>query len=523
MAAPGLRRGHQAAGVGLAACAALLFGSTAAASPLFELVGAGRTLGGFNARVTGAGAASAYFNPALLPHAEPGVDVGLVVLAEAIDIRVDPRAGASQCASATACDVPVVFNGGPESFRHASGEPLANPTLPTAWLEQGDASKNLAARPRQAAGSGENAHAYTVVGLVRPLFADRVALGLYLMAPLGDITRAHAFYNDEREQFFSNSLHPELYADRLTATSLAFGVGGKLTDQLSVGVSATVALKNSAAAPVYISNLSDLDTVLLSSDVQVKAALSPHFGATYRPRRDLFVAATVHTPQSLKITTGFEYLIATGVEQSAQIDFTHAYMPLTAAVGAAWWVRDDLALAATAVGARWSQYVDRHSERPHPAYAWRDTVATSVGLRHTRGALAGFVDATYQPTAVPAQTGRSNYVDNNRLALASGLAYQFTLWGSPFRAGLELQGHRLLDRHVSKAVTPANPQPNPNLPGHIDLSEFVIDEVPDDAVDTQFGDPIPGREGLQTNNPGFPGFASQGWIWGGGVHLTLLY
>jgi len=49
----------------------------------------------------------------------------------------------------------------------------------------------------------------------------------------------------------------------------------------------------------------------------------------------------------------------------------------------------------------------------------------------------------------------------------------------------------------------------------------VVDEVPDDAV--VGGAPLPGREGLQTNNPGWPGFSSAGWVLGMAIALNLTY
>jgi len=51
--------------------------------------------------------------------------------------------------------------------------------------------------------------------------------------------------------------------------------------------------------------------------------------------------------------------------------------------------------------------------------------------------------------------------------------------------------------------------------------ELVLDEVPDDAVAS--GQPLAGREGLQTNNPGWPGYSVAGWILGAGVNLTLAF
>ena len=49
----------------------------------------------------------------------------------------------------------------------------------------------------------------------------------------------------------------------------------------------------------------------------------------------------------------------------------------------------------------------------------------------------------------------------------------------------------------------------------------VLDEVPDDAV--VGGMPLAGGAGLQTNNPGWPGFASRGTLLGGALSVGLLY
>jgi long-chain fatty acid transport protein len=514
------------------ALACLTLPARAHASPLFELVGGQGGTSGFNPRVTGAGAASTYFNPALLADAEKGLELGVFMLSDGIDISVDARESSPECQNGH-CDVPEVFGAGPESFRHADDSNLKDPTVPTVWLEDGrpasDTSDALAARPRQAAGKSEDFRAYQVLGLVSPVFGKRLVLGFYAMIPLSQFTTARAFYNDEREQYFSNSLHPELYDDRLTATSLAFGVGSRVTDKLALGITLTLSLTNGASAPVYVSNLSNLDSVLLDSNIGVEAAVAPHFGVAYDVARPLRLTATVHTKQAFEIATGFQYFLATGSEQSAEVHFTHDYMPLTVGGGAEWHVGalgdNRLSAVGTIEWAQWSDYEDRHSERPHPDYAWSDTLSGSLGARLTNGALASFLDVTYQPSPVPDQTGRSNYVDNDRIGFGGGLEYRFDLWGGKFKLGAQLQAHDLLHRHVTKFVPPPNPQPNENLPGFGDnyYPQLVIDEVPDDAVDGQLHEPIPNREGLQTNNPGFPGFSSGGWLVGGSVNLTILY
>ena len=53
-------------------------------------------------------------------------------------------------------------------------------------------------------------------------------------------------------------------------------------------------------------------------------------------------------------------------------------------------------------------------------------------------------------------------------------------------------------------------------------SQLVQDEWLDGAQNSR-GEPIAESNGLQTNNPGWPGFSSRGLILGAGVQLALLY
>jgi hypothetical protein len=157
--------------------------------------------------------------------------------------------------------------------------------------------------------------------------------------------------------------------------------------------------------------------------------------------------------------------------------------------------------------ALWSDYKDRHGERPgddDPALAFEDVFAGTLGARYEIGALRSYADVNYQPTPVPPQIGRRNYVDNDRIGAVLGADYRFPLFGLSFRAGAQAQAQRLFYRHQAKD------------------NARIVDELPDDAVN-ESGDPVAGAGGLQTNNPGWPGFASEGWILGGAVSLALLY
>jgi long-chain fatty acid transport protein len=487
----------------------LLLPAAATASPLFELAGGVLGGGGLSGRAVEAGAASAYFNPAFLPDAAPGFDLGLFVLSDQIGVRLRGRPSPD-------ADVPVDS----VNAERPGGGRYPQYGLPTVWLDQGRAAEPpdapLRARPRQRAGSGHNVRLYQAIGFARTLFAGRVGLGLYALLPYRRFTGAAAFYSDEREQYFSNSLHPELYADRLTATSLSFGLGARLSRRLSVGAALTLGLRTQAATPTYLADVGRFGDILVDAEVGVNVALAPHFGAVYRPGPHTRLTATAHTPQKLEVATDFSFLLANGIEQSAAIRFTHAYLPWTVALGAAHDLLHDaagtLTLSATALLALWSRYLDRHSERPHPAYAWFDTFSGVAGLRYQRGAARTFLDVAYHPSPVPDQTGRTSYVDNDRLGASAGFDLRGDLLGGSLRAGLQVQAHRLLPRETTKLPPSSTTAVQPSR---------VIDEVPDDAV--LGSQPLPGRAGLQTNNPGWPGFSSAGWILGASAHLTLAF
>ena len=74
-------------------------------------------------------------------------------------------------------------------------------------------------------------------------------------------------------------------------------------------------------------------------------------------------------------------------------------------------------------GLNWSTYQDRHGDSPSvygSDLAWSDTVNTTVGVRTRYRSVRAHVDLQYAPSPVPAQVGRSNYVDGDRFGVAFG-------------------------------------------------------------------------------------------------------
>lgn len=475
------------------------FDRTALASPALELVGASTGTGGYAARATGSSSASTYFNPALLARATNEVTVGILVLSDQISMTLDGRRRGN---------VPLVV--GDREVLDGNGNPISNATVPTDWLEHGCqpaqcGSPSFEARPRQGDGSSGNTRAYTVIGLVDRVIDDRLVLGLYALVPLGDFTTAQSFYNDEREQFFTNSLHPEMYSDRLTATSLAFGAGGKITDELSVGLSFTLELTNTAQSRTYVRDPVDYDKLFIANDVHVRTSLSPHFGVAYDALDWLHLSGTIHTEQKLVIDMGITAALPAGNESGTSRREVHDFLPWTFGLGAAADLNrgseHEFSVVGTVKYALWSDYLDRHGENPDD---FANVFSETLGLHHHSGHVDTFLDLTYQPTPVPPQTGRRNYVDNDRIGAILGGQYLFFAGHPQLAVGVQVQGQRLVGRHQTK-----------------DDSK-IVDELPDDATDSN-GVAIPGATGLQTNNPGWPGFASEGWILGGAATASLIY
>jgi len=117
----------------------------------------------------------------------------------------------------------------------------------------------------------------------------------------------------------------------------------------------------------------------------------------------------------------------------------------------------------------------------------------------------------------PLQTGRSSYIDNDRLAVEVGSDYSFSALDTGMHIGAQFQTAYLIPRHQWKLQPPDAPD------GRLHTPSLTRDEVPDDATVFQNGEDVAfaGRSGLQTNSPGFPGYGSRGWVLGGGVYFSV--
>jgi long-chain fatty acid transport protein len=493
--------------------AIVLVVSASGASPLVDLVGSVGDNAGGQGVVSGPGPASTYFNPAMLMDADEDVLLAFAVLTQQIGITLDGRDGG---------DVPLIV--GQRTLFTRNGQPLANTYVPTQWLNQGCpagsgvnqcTSPGFPPRPRQADGDGQPTRTYLAAGLVKHLIKDRLTFGFYGMIPLTNFTTAHSFYPDEREALFSNSLHPELYGDRLTAVSISLGAGLRLLPDLSVGVSFALGLANTAASSAYVPDATDYSKLLLSNNIDTTTSLATTVGVYYKPVSWFRVGAGLKTPESFTIKTDISSTLPSGTESSGTITNVFDYMPwmFTGGIEADVVRRGAYTMSVTgsAKWANWSTYEDRVGDSPSmyegptagSSLGWHDTVSPSLGVRHKYRFFRGYIDFTYVPSPVPDQVGRSNYVDNDRIGAFLGGDFDVHFGSTHLKPGLQFFGNRLVPRSVRKD------------------NALIVDELPSGTIDQSTGKLVPGAAGLQTNNPGWPGFSSEGWVYGGMVTLGI--
>jgi hypothetical protein len=498
----------------LASLAAASFGVVVAqpraalASPVAELVGSVGDNGGMQGVISGPGVTSTYFNPALLNDAEDGILFAYELVSEQVGVTLYGRHGG---------DVPVSI--GQRTTTSPTGVPIPNDVVPTQWLQQGCApgtaagqcpAPGFAARPRQAQGSSGVNRSYGAFGLVKHLVPDRFSIGFYALVPLSSLTTAQSFYPDQREALFSDSLHPELYGDRLTAISFVLGAAFKIVPQLSIGASLSLGLANMATSNTYVRDPSNYSTLLLDNSITTQVDLAPTVGVTYAPVPWLRFGATLHSPEKFSVDTTIDATLPSGTTSGGTVNNVFDWMPWAAVFGTEADViqrgKYTMSLTGSLKYAFWSDYVDRVGQSPGSYGAglgWSDTLSATVGVRHKYGKIRGFIDVGYVPSPVPEQVGNSNYVDNSRVMLAAGGDVALQIGPARLRPGAQFFVNRLIYR------------------ANVKDDALITDEVPDGSVFSTTGKAVPGSVGLQTNNPGWPGFSSEGWVWGGGITVEV--
>mgnify|MGYP001766530277 CR=1 FL=1 len=509
------------------ACLAFLLltlaASTAGAASLFETVGSPDLMHPFNLRVIGLGPESAYYNPALLIGQKDQIKLGFGMSAGDLNIAYMHKDPAYNVPGEIADrNSNLITKAGPSVSR----EDTRYTPLPT---------EDLINRQRGTY-DPDFLNFYTLLGGNMSFLDGWLAAALYVELPASQLTGQVPYYADERDQFFGNSLHFELLGDRLESFHLVAAIAGKVGDWLSLGIGATVGVQAVAQIGVYVADASNPEYLLFDPAIQVHALplIAPHFGFVVRPIEDLTITGTLHLPNlnfdfDLDVdiqVRGFDELYEykdPNNPDAGRKDWLDASLrtnygsdPLRFALGLSYTLPEArgwrVTLMANALYTMWSTYRDRHAEKPLDK--WSDTVKPAFGVNVASEDREFGFDWTYHMSPVPPQTGRSNYVDNDRVAFALGYTEYFRFEKFTLAGGVSFQTQVLLKETTTK--TRVEDGSGSDAPYN-----SVVDEYPE--MTNAEGEVYPGSVGFQTNNPGYPGYWTRGIIFGSGIYVKFIF
>ncbi|RJO75376.1 MAG: hypothetical protein C4523_00175, partial [Myxococcales bacterium] len=347
--------------------------------------------------------------------------------------------------------------------------------------------------------------------------------GGVVVAPLPDQVTINTWYAHEQEQYFTNKLHFARFGEWSPILAGIVGASYSPIKYVSFGVSLQALLTAGATMDLYMPSIQADDYAKSNIDMRMTGAVRPIVGVQAEPTDWMALGLTWKLWSSIDIDGKGQLLLwnyRTPVSESPENAWVpkrvmqegHNYvidyepMEVTGGLGfkhAGWHFQGNV------IWEYWPHYRDHHGEKPEDAavyddnvpandgsdYKWKNRVATtmSTGYRYVEWAESTLGFAFY-PSPVPEQDGRTSYVDSDTWCISVGQRFDFSILGPQFHAELGLQYWQMNQRTVYK--DPAK----------------IKDEFPDDAEHIFEGKPVPAAKGLQTNNPGFPGYSSKGWM-----------
>ena len=349
------------------------------------------------------------------------------------------------------------------------------------------------------------------VGLTLPLWTEKLAIGAAFFFPFDGFARMNTVFPDEQEQYYTNGLRQEIIGQRAGGEVMAVALSYRLNEWFSAGMGLLILPAVQTVNDVYTPNTTDPATSKINVSIEQGARSGITAGALIQPLDWLGVGVAFHDEVFLELE-GFNRIQLKGepepVIQPLRV-ITH-YSPPRLAGAVAVRAASGFMATAEAVWHGWSNYLD---ERGNLA-GFEDTVDLKLGteypLRNRTYVRAGL---GWQPSPVPPQTGRTNFVDNDRVTVSVGAGREFLMWGEEMTVDLSLQAHSLLTAETHKRV-----RADGRYPACVEGERRLCDEVPDLAADTPLQPAAP-TQGLQTGNPGFPGFTSGGYVVSAGVDV----
>ena len=482
--------------------ASLLVASSAAAHP-FALYGLGSrtTAMGGAGTATATGTSAVHYNPARLTTGPSSAFIGGYATFNDLQINLAPR---------------------PEGYDilGSAGRPSAWPVIPTEYR------LNERKDPEQP-GTGVN----FALGAVSDLGFEGFRVGFIASLPVVSTVDSKTTFADEREQYFSNSLQFDLMGSRTEQAALELAAAYQVLPSLSVGVGASYMPATTLNNEGYLNAVSEPGNLDLNVGMSIPARIRPNFGLSWE--EETLSAGFAYRSEQYMELAGDTLVQPRGTDPDGggfpakqKLNIIMNYQPAEIAAG----LKGSFGQTSVSLDAtleQWSDYRDNHNNEARVSqsldeadtartidHGFSDTLNLRLGVEHALG-NERFVrfGAGFLPTPVPDQTGRSNFVDNDKVLLSAGVGGLLKYGTNDITVNLHTQLLNLLPRETVKKQLDVYPTCTSAV------TETVCDEVSEADV-TRVNEPLAYAEGLQTGNPGFPGWSSGGWVLSAGLDAT---
>ncbi len=354
------------------------------------------------------------------------------------------------------------------------------------------------------------------LGLNLRLLTDDLRFGALVYLPSEGLAHTQGYFANERQQYFDNRLRFERLEERLRAEVLAAALSYRAADWLSFGVGLMAQSSAKNRTRVYTPNAADPSQVDMTIELEQAFETALIAGVQVQPWRFLRFGLALRDELSFDVRGRSEVQIAgqEGVEPYPVVQpialTEHVSVPRiqlgTALLTDKWTVTLDGSYDL------WSRFRDAQGNVAN----FSDGYTVATGFEYTvRPGTRVRGGAGWHPSPVPDQTGRTNFVDNDRVVVSVGSGNSFRLFDQDFEVDLGLQVHALLARSVTKQL-PAKPALCTTT------TTQLCDELEDANVDTPLFTAAETR-GLQTGNPGFPGYSSGGYMLVAGTDVRWVF
>jgi long-chain fatty acid transport protein len=446
-------------------------------------------------------------NPALLPMVENEVYFGTMLISPQLHIELMPKPSST--------NVPISIY----SSNLGITPGLQNRSQPTVELQNPRSNTDITA-----------VQSLVGIGFAYDFGIKRLKFGAFAVLPTsgGGAANIETHYDDEREAEFSDQVHFLRFGEWDQVLDVTAGAGYELTRWLNVGVAAEIAAAAVANINVYVPNAAVQSYTTSDLGAQIAVRLRPIIGLRATPtdwlgfglvwRNESYFSVNAQSNVTLWDSNEPDptKTIVQHSTESFPADFD--YHPMEVAIGAG--VRKGPFTAqVTGTWQRWSHYVDEHGGTPQTdaafppspfpsapidtaKYGFSDTMSVQAGVNwQLSKVIEASVGGAYYPSPVPPQLGRTNFADGNILGVTTGQRYDFEVFHRRFAVAVCAQLWHMLPTTTYKDPTQ------------------IVDEFPDGSRTLMGNNSIPEAQGLQTNNPGFPGYTAGGYLFAGSVSL----